>query len=78
MNQQPVEPLTKREMDVADLIAEGYTDAQIAHKLGLTWATVRFYVDNIMMKLGAPNRVVICRWWHRNEWPKRQLQEKKA
>jgi DNA-binding CsgD family transcriptional regulator len=67
MNQQPAEPLTKREMDVARLIADAQTDNQIAYRLHLSPLSVRFHIDNILSKLGLPNRVAICKWWYQKE-----------
>jgi DNA-binding NarL/FixJ family response regulator len=64
------EKLTQREMEVATLIAEALTDNQIAFKLHLSPFSVRFYVDNILYKLGLPNRVAICRWWYLNHHKK--------
>lgn len=65
--QQPlVEPLSPRELEVAGLIAEALTDRQIAVRLDISSFTVRWYVDNILYKLGLCNRVAICRWWFLN------------
>jgi non-specific serine/threonine protein kinase len=58
------ETLTDREMEVAALIADGMTTNQIAFKLRVSWRTVDFYVDNIKMKLGLANRLMICKWWY--------------
>jgi DNA-binding NarL/FixJ family response regulator len=68
-SQQPNsgEPLlSDREVQVAELIAEAKTDRQIAVELNISSFTVRWYVDNILYKLGLPNRVAICRWWFLN------------
>lgn len=71
MNTQPdSDQLTKRELEVAELVAEALTDNQIAFKLHLSGFTVRCYVDNILYKLGLPNRVAICKWWHRTHYQK--------
>jgi LuxR family maltose regulon positive regulatory protein len=58
--------LSDREVQVAELIAEAKTDRQIAVELNISSFTVRWYVDNILYKLGLPNRVAICRWWFLN------------
>lgn len=49
-------PLTAREIVVLQLIAQGLTDKDIAHKLSITTRTVRFHVSNILSKLHLANR----------------------
>jgi LuxR family maltose regulon positive regulatory protein len=51
-----VEPLTKREMEVLRLIAEGCSNKEIAQKLSISLRTVKFYATNIYSKLGASGR----------------------
>jgi two-component system, NarL family, response regulator len=48
--------LTPRELQTLELLAEGYTNKQIASALQLSDYTVRHYVNNIMEKLQAPDR----------------------
>lgn len=48
--------LSNREMDVAKLIAEGYTNQQIANDLFLSEGTVKNYISEIYSKLGTSNR----------------------
>lgn len=48
--------LSKREMDVARLISEGYTNQQIANALFLSEGTVKNYISEIYSKLGTSNR----------------------
>jgi DNA-binding NarL/FixJ family response regulator len=48
--------LTPRELQTLELLAEGYTNKQIAAALHLSDYTVRHYVINIMEKLQAPDR----------------------
>jgi LuxR family transcriptional regulator, maltose regulon positive regulatory protein len=50
------EPLTAREMDVLRLLAEGSSNRHIAEKLFLSEGTVKFYVHNILQKLGVKSR----------------------
>jgi two-component system, NarL family, response regulator LiaR len=54
--QQPIEPLTTRELEVLQLLAEGQTNRQIADRLVITERTVKFHVSSILAKLGAGNR----------------------
>ena len=52
----PLEPLTPREMDVLELLAEGQSNKAIGHRLGISDQTVKFHVAAISGKLGAMNR----------------------
>lgn len=49
--------LTNREGDVARLVVEGYTNREVAQKLGLTEHTVSNYLFRIYEKLGISSRV---------------------
>lgn len=49
-------PVTPREYDVLRLVAVGYTNGEIAQRLGLSPNTVKTYLSNVMDKLGARNR----------------------
>jgi NarL family two-component system response regulator LiaR len=50
------EPLTEREMEVLTLIAQGYSNREIAEQLHLTERTVGKYASNILDKLHLANR----------------------
>ena len=50
------ERLTRREMEVLALIAEGYASKEVARRLGLTLNTVRNHAQRINQKLGASNK----------------------
>lgn len=52
-----VEPLTPRELDVLQLMADGLTNQQIADRLVVALGTVKAYTSRIYGKLGAQNRV---------------------
>jgi DNA-binding NarL/FixJ family response regulator len=49
--------LTKREDDVVKLVADGLSNRNVAHKLGLTEHTVSNYLFRIYEKLGISSRV---------------------
>jgi DNA-binding NarL/FixJ family response regulator len=50
------EPLTPREVQVLELLAEGLPNKAIAERLGISDQTVKFHVSSISGKLGAANR----------------------
>jgi DNA-binding CsgD family transcriptional regulator len=51
--------LTRREMAVLELVAEGRTNEQIGEVLGLSPLTVKKHLERMSMKLGAPNRAAL-------------------
>jgi DNA-binding CsgD family transcriptional regulator len=55
-------PLTRREGQVAKLIAEGLTNRSIADALFISPSTVERHVANIFNKLGCHSRVQIAAW----------------
>ena len=59
--QDTIEHLTPREVDVLSELADGLTNKQIAHKLGLSEHTVKFHVSAIYSKFGASNRAEATR-----------------
>ena len=48
--------LTAREREILDVLAAGFTNPQIADRLGISISTVNFHVHNILDKLGAKTR----------------------
>jgi predicted ATPase/DNA-binding CsgD family transcriptional regulator len=57
MVEQPlIEPLTARELEVLQLIADGLSNQQIADQLILSVGTVKFYTGQIYGKLGVNSR----------------------
>ncbi len=54
--------LTRRELEVADLAAQGLTNAAVARQLYLSPATVATHMSHILEKLGFSSRVEIAGW----------------
>ena len=52
--------LTRREREVAALIATGCSNKAIARRLGLTVGTVKYHVHHILDKTGLAGRVAIA------------------
>lgn len=50
------DPLTERELEVLELIVDGYSNAAIAEELYITVGTVKTHVRNILSKLCASDR----------------------
>jgi DNA-binding NarL/FixJ family response regulator len=59
---EPWRPLTVREFEVARLIADGLTNAEIAHRLVISPKTVSAHVEHILAKLGAGRRAEAATW----------------
>lgn len=52
----PLAELTAREQDVLDGILHGWSNAQLAERLGISVPTVKTHVSNVLAKLGARSR----------------------
>jgi len=48
--------LTNRQLDVAKLVARGFTNAEIAHRLYISPKTADHHVSAVLSKLGVPTR----------------------
>ena len=57
LKQKPI--LTARELEVAKLLVQGYSNPEIAQTLSVTISTAKAHVSNIMEKLHAKNRAHI-------------------
>ena len=62
----PLDPLTPRETEVIKLVAESYTNRQIAEALIISEKTVDRHRANILEKLGMRDRVELTRYAIRN------------
>jgi len=54
--------LTRRELEILQLVAEGHSNTQLAKMLWVTEQTVKFHLSNIYRKLGVANRTEASRW----------------
>ena len=59
-NTEFVEHLTSREQQVADAIARGLSNKQIADELGISAETVKRHLASIYSKLAIPGRVALA------------------
>jgi DNA-binding NarL/FixJ family response regulator len=60
-----VESLTRREVEVARLIADGLTNREVAARLFLSVRTVETHVDRALGKLGFRSRTQLATWVQR-------------
>lgn len=58
----PLKSLTQRELENLKLIANGKSNKDIANKLGITEATVKVHVKNLLKKLKLKSRVEAALW----------------
>jgi DNA-binding NarL/FixJ family response regulator len=54
--------LTRRELEILQLVAEGHSNSALARMLWVTEQTVKFHLSNIYRKLNVSNRTEASRW----------------
>jgi len=62
MDQDGKVPLSPRELEIAELVAKGLTNQEIAQRLIISTRTVESHVDHIKSKLGFSRRARIVAW----------------
>ncbi|WP_306368840.1 LuxR C-terminal-related transcriptional regulator [Nocardiopsis sp. CC223A] len=62
-------PLTKREFQVAELVARGMTNREVARSLGISEWTAVNHLRRIMRKLDCSSRVQVAGWFTRQGRP---------
>lgn len=55
-SEKPAENLSKRETEVLEYVAQGYTNKEVAEALGLSVETIHAYLKNIYTKLHVRSR----------------------
>ena len=55
--EKPVKPLTDREHEVVELVAQGKSDGEIAQQLYIETGSVKSHLNNIRKKLHAKNKL---------------------
>jgi non-specific serine/threonine protein kinase len=58
----PADPLTEREREVAQLVAQGLSNREIATRLVISPRTAEGHVERILHKLDVGSRVQIANW----------------
>lgn len=61
--QSPCARLTRREVEVLDLMAAGNGNKHIAAELGLSYHTVKLHIHNVFTKIGVRNRAAATNWY---------------
>jgi DNA-binding CsgD family transcriptional regulator len=56
------DPLTRREREIAELVAEGLNNPEIGRRLFISRRTVETHVEHIKQKLGLDTRTQIVAW----------------
>lgn len=69
------DPLTRREREVANLVAEGMTNRQIAEALYISERTAQTHVQHILTKLGFSARAQIAAWVTATPGPGRRVDQ---
>ncbi|MCE7003606.1 LuxR C-terminal-related transcriptional regulator [Kibdelosporangium philippinense] len=59
---EPSTPLTRRERQVAELLAQGLSNKDIAARLVIAQRTAEGHVERILTKLGFTNRIQLAAW----------------
>ena len=69
----PPDVLTRREREVAALVAQGLTNRRISRELSISERTVATHVGKILRKLGLRSRAQIATWATRRQAPDQEI-----
>jgi DNA-binding NarL/FixJ family response regulator len=65
LSKEPAIPqLTRRELEILRLVAQGHSNSELAKMLWVTEQTVKFHLSNTYRKLGVANRTEAGHWAH--------------
>jgi DNA-binding CsgD family transcriptional regulator len=67
MARHPAITLTERDRDIMGLIARGHTNGEIAERLGISFATAKWHVSEVISKLGVSSREEVAEYWRREQ-----------
>jgi DNA-binding CsgD family transcriptional regulator len=59
--------LTERQREVLRLVADGYTNGEIAERLGISLDGAKWHVREILGKLGVDSREEAAEWWKHHQ-----------
>ena len=62
LSDYPARVLTRRQREIAALVARGYTNGQIANELVLTSGSVANHIQHMLQRLGVDSRAQIAAW----------------
>lgn len=65
---RPLPPLTKRQYQVLELLAEGLSNAAIGERLDLNLSTVKSHVTGVLRALGVTSRTQAVLTFKQSEW----------
>jgi DNA-binding CsgD family transcriptional regulator len=60
-----VPTLTERQTKIVEMIAAGYTDKQLAGRLGMSPGTLRTHLDRMFRRFGVHTRAALVARWLR-------------
>ena len=58
--------LTERQTKIVEMIAAGYTDKQLAGRLGMSPSTLRTHLDRLFRRFGVHTRAALVAGWLRS------------
>ncbi len=67
------EPLSPREAEVMEAVAQGLTNVEISQRLYISVSTTKGHITSLMNKLGARNRVEIAMWAYEHRSASRRV-----
>lgn len=62
--QNPLQQLTKRELEICELLSKGLDAKEVGEQLGLSFKTIHAHRANIMSKLDVKNNVELTNLYH--------------